>query len=115
MSEEVYGASTIKRRQRATKSEMDRRAKAILDIVEEIRPCTVRQVFYQAVVRGFVDKTEKDYSRVQRMLVQLRRDSRPGLGCHRRQHALDAKARKLLRRGGRDSDHGEDVPTRPLA
>jgi hypothetical protein len=74
MSEEVYGASAIKRRQRATKSEMDRRAEAILDIVEEIRPCTVRQVFYQAVVRGLVPKTEKDYRRVQRMLVQVRRD-----------------------------------------
>jgi hypothetical protein len=74
MNAEVYGASTIKRRQRATRSKMDRRAKDIRGIVEEIRPCTVRQVFYQAVVRGVVPKTEKDYRRVQRMLVQLRRD-----------------------------------------
>jgi hypothetical protein len=34
----------------------------------------VRQVFYQAVVRGVVDKTEAAYGKVQRALADLRRD-----------------------------------------
>jgi len=35
---------------------------------------TVRQVFYQAVVRNLIEKSEAGYSRVQRALVQMRRD-----------------------------------------
>ena len=35
---------------------------------------TVRQVFYQAVVRDFVEKTEKGYGYVQRDLVKMRWD-----------------------------------------
>ena len=32
---------------------------ALVAIVEEIQPATVRQVFYQATVRGLIDKTER--------------------------------------------------------
>ena len=53
----VYETSHINRR-RATKAEMEARAEALIDIVSEIEPCTVRQVFYQATVRGIVEKTE---------------------------------------------------------
>ena len=38
-----------------------------------MQPCTVRQVFYQATVRGLVDKTELGYAKVQRALADLRR------------------------------------------
>jgi len=69
----VYEASQIKRG-RATKAEMESRAEALIDIVDEIAPCTVRQVFYQATVRGVVEKTEAGYGKVQRQLAQLRRD-----------------------------------------
>jgi methylphosphotriester-DNA--protein-cysteine methyltransferase len=69
----VYDTSHIKRR-RATKAEMEARAEALIDIVLEISPCTVRQVFYQATVRGVIEKTEAGYGKVQRLLVQLRRD-----------------------------------------
>ncbi len=69
----VYVASLINRR-RATKAEMEARAEALIDIVFEISPCTVRQVFYQATVRGVIEKTEAGYGKVQRLLVQLRRD-----------------------------------------
>ena len=34
---------------------------------------TVRQVFYQATVRGIVEKTEAGYTKVQTDLVQMRR------------------------------------------
>jgi hypothetical protein len=53
---------------------METRHAAIYDIVEEIQPCGVRQAFYQTVVRGLMDKTEADYDKVQRALVQMRRD-----------------------------------------
>ena len=45
----------------------------LLDIVSEMQPMTVRQVFYQATVRGFVDKSEAGYSKVQINLVHMRR------------------------------------------
>ena len=53
----VYETSHIKRR-RATKAEMEARASALIDIVVEIAPATVRQVFYQATVRGVIEKTD---------------------------------------------------------
>ncbi|MGH7106804.1 MAG: hypothetical protein ACREFT_09875 [Acetobacteraceae bacterium] len=49
---------------------------ALERIVHEIAPCTVRQVFYQATVRGAIEKTEGGYDRVQRALVVLRRTGR---------------------------------------
>lgn len=52
---------------------MRERHAALVAIVREIQPCTVRQVFYQATVRGVVDKTEASYSKVQIALVALRR------------------------------------------
>ena len=58
---------------RATRAEMEARAEALIDIVTEIEPCTVRQVFYQATVRGVVEKTEGGYIKVQRQLADLRR------------------------------------------
>jgi len=46
---------------------------ALAEIVEEIQPCTVRQVFYQATVRGLIEKSEAGYGKVQIALVALRR------------------------------------------
>ena len=69
----AFVASPIKR-QRATKAEMlDRRA-ALLSIVSAMQPMTVRQVFYQASVRGVVEKSEAGYGKVQRDLADMRRD-----------------------------------------
>jgi hypothetical protein len=49
----------------------------LYEIVEPQQPMTVRQVFYQAVVRGYVHKTDKGpgngYGFVQRDLVDMRR------------------------------------------
>ncbi len=39
-----------------------------------MKPMTVRQVFYQATVRGIVDKTEAGYCKVQTDLTLMRRD-----------------------------------------
>ena len=51
-----------------------------LAIVRDIEPCGVRQGFYQAVVRGLMDKSHSDYDKVQRALVKMRRDGRVPYG-----------------------------------
>lgn len=75
----VYEACPLKRR-RATSHEMQERRDALVDIVAGIAPCTVRQTFYQATVRGIVDKSEAGYGMVQRMLVELRRSGAVSYG-----------------------------------
>ena len=67
----VYQASPIKRR--STKAEVEQRREALHDIVAAMRPMTVRQVFYQATVRGIVEKAETGYSKVQTDLTVMRR------------------------------------------
>jgi hypothetical protein len=69
----LYQASPLKRHRR-TKAELLDFKTALAAIVDEIKPCTVRQCFYQASVRGVCDKTETGYGQVQRALVELRRD-----------------------------------------
>ena len=48
------------------------RRRLLYDIVLEMEPMTVRQVFYQATVRGVVPKTEKGYQLVVADLCRLR-------------------------------------------
>ena len=57
MTAPAYQASPIKRI-RATKAEVEARREALLDIIDDGKPMTVRQVFYQATVRGLVEKAE---------------------------------------------------------
>jgi hypothetical protein len=73
MPTKAYATSRIKHA-RATAAEMEERRQALFAIVEEIQPATVRQVFYQAVVRGPIEKTEAAYEKVQRAIVALRRE-----------------------------------------
>ncbi len=71
---EVYETSLVKpQRHRSTADEVWRRRAGILEIVKQIRPATVRQVFYQASVHGIVEKTEAGYAKVQSDLVWMRR------------------------------------------
>jgi hypothetical protein len=44
----------------------------LYEIVKEQQPMTVRQVFYRAVVKGYVGKTDKGYGCVQRDLADMR-------------------------------------------
>ena len=69
----AYQTSPIKRH-RATRAELEQRRDALFDIVANMRPMTVRQVFYQATVRGIVEKTENGYAKVQTDLAEMRRD-----------------------------------------
>ena len=54
MTAAVYQSSPIKR-VRATKAKVAERREALLDIIDGGKPMTVRQVFYQATVRGIVE------------------------------------------------------------
>src|SRR5258708_26671007 len=81
----VYNPRYIKRRasknafrhkalsSRSTKAEIDGRRDALRSIVAAMRPMTVRQVFYQATVRGIIEKTETGYTKEKTDLIQMRR------------------------------------------
>jgi hypothetical protein len=73
MTSQLYQASHIKRH-RATRGEVTERRWALYRIVAAMRPMTVRQAFYQATVRGIVEKTEAGYNKVQNDLVVMRRE-----------------------------------------
>ena len=66
------GTSPTKRRR--TKTEMAAMRAALIAIIDEAAPMTVRQVYYQAVTRGLIDKTEQEYKAICRLLVLMRRD-----------------------------------------
>jgi hypothetical protein len=68
----AYQASSIKRA-RSTRAEVEARREALLKIVDGGKPMTVRQVFYQATVRGLVEKAESGYAKVQTDLTVMRR------------------------------------------
>lgn len=76
---ETYEARPINTRKepgqmRRTPQQMDRLKYLLYEIVEEFQPMTVRQVFYQMVSRGAVEKTEAEYNTtVGRLLVQMRK------------------------------------------
>ena len=60
-------------RDRRTKAEVATIRKAIVDILSEDHPQTVRQVFYALTVRGVIAKAEIEYKRtVIRLLVEMR-------------------------------------------
>jgi len=71
----VYEASTIKRR-RATRAEMEERAEFLIDYAAEHGPVTVRGLYYQAEVHSVpgIDKTDSSYVKVQRQVLNLRRE-----------------------------------------
>lgn len=60
---------------RRTKAEIDALKAGLFDIVEEFKPMTVRQVFYQAVSHGLIDKSEAEYKQtVVRLLTRMRKN-----------------------------------------
>jgi hypothetical protein len=74
---EIYEASPVKRR-RATTHEMEERAEFLIKYAEEHGPVTVRQLYYQCEVHGVpgIDKDDSSYAKVQRQILQLRREKR---------------------------------------
>jgi hypothetical protein len=78
MMTEVYGASPVKGRRRATRTEMAERARFLIDYAEQHGPVTVRGLYYRAEVVGLpgIDKTDGSYNKVQRQVLLLRRGGR---------------------------------------
>jgi len=75
-SEMTYGTRAIKSRSRRTKAEMVLLKDAIIDILADYHPMTVRQVFYRMVARGLISKDERSYRAIQRLLLGLRETER---------------------------------------
>lgn len=60
---------------RRTRHDIRQLRAELLDVIEQYKPMTVRQVYYQAVSRGLIDKTEAAYKNVIcRLLGDMRRD-----------------------------------------
>ena len=70
---DVYETSQIKKRHRMTRAEKRELQVALYNIIWAQQPMTVRQVFYQATVRGLIEKTDSGYDKIQRQLVEMRR------------------------------------------
>ena len=71
---DVYQACPT-RRSRRTKAAISSIRDAIVDVIGEDPPMTVRQVFYQLVARGVIEKTEEQY---QGTVIRLMTDMRIG-------------------------------------
>jgi hypothetical protein len=71
-----YSTSTagVRSPVKSTFEEVRLRRKALVEIVNEVSPATVRQIFYQATVRGVVPKTEAGYVKVALDLKYLREE-----------------------------------------
>jgi hypothetical protein len=68
----VYQSRPLKRFRR-TKTAIEDLKNDLYDVVQEIHPATVRQIFYQAVGRGLVEKTEAAYKNtIVRLLTDMR-------------------------------------------
>jgi hypothetical protein len=71
----VYGTSPLKpKRTRRTRAELAQLDEALVAIVAEYQPMSVRGGFYRAEVAKLVPKEETGYDVVQRELVKLRRN-----------------------------------------
>jgi hypothetical protein len=72
---EILSAMVNKTRLRRTKAEMSVIRESIKSLLAEVSPMTVRQVFYQLVVRGVLEKSEREYkATVIRLLTEMRMD-----------------------------------------
>src|SRR5262245_17312434 len=75
VAKRVYGSSPIKRIRR-TKATLGMLSTELVLLIGSYKPMTVRQVYYQAVSRGLIEKTEKAYKLVCRLLAEMRRNGR---------------------------------------
>jgi hypothetical protein len=75
---ELYQARPLNGRRRATREEMEERARFLIHYAAQHGPVTVRQLYYQAEVHGApgIDKTESGYDKIQRQVLDLRRAAR---------------------------------------
>ncbi len=69
-------SGTPRKRKRRTSAELRTLDARLYWIAHEHQPCTVRQVYYRAVVAGLCDKTASGYNLVQRRMLAMRREGR---------------------------------------
>ncbi len=67
-----YETGPVKNKRR-TKVEIEALESALYTLAEALRPCSVRQLYYQAVAKELIDKTESEYKSVCRILSNMRR------------------------------------------
>lgn len=67
-----YGARPIKRARRS-RDDMGTLKIELSKVLSEIQPATLRQLYYQAVSRKLIPKTEQAYKTIGRVLVLMRR------------------------------------------
>src|ERR1017187_1801967 len=71
----MHGALCLAKRRRRTKAEIRVLRDALYHILAARHPQTARQLYYQAVTAGLIEKTEAAYQRiVVRLLGQMRED-----------------------------------------
>lgn len=61
-------------RHRRTQNEVATLKEFLLRLCADLRPLTIRSLFYRAVSAGVVEKDEKEYKTIQRLTRQMRRD-----------------------------------------
>lgn len=66
-------SGTPHKRKRRTKAELETLDAQLYRLVRENRPCTVRQIYYRAVVHYLCDKDDSGYNLIQRRLLTMRR------------------------------------------
>jgi len=109
----VYQPRSIKRA-RATKSEVEARREALLDIIEAGRPMTVRQVFYQATVHGLIEKAESGYGKVKTDLIIMRRDGSLAYDWLADNTRWQRKPRTFQQRRASSQGHRGVLPQEPV-
>lgn len=57
-----------------TRQELDALETSLYQITNELRPMTIRSLFYRAVSAGIVDKTEREYKTIVRVTGKLRKN-----------------------------------------
>lgn len=72
MSPAVYQARQTKHKVRPTRAQTERLRAALYEIVDESKPTGLRFVYYRAVARGLVEKSDGGYNKVQYALMQMR-------------------------------------------
>lgn len=74
MTQTIEGACPI-RRGRRTKGDIETIRQTIMEVVGDDPPMTVRQIFYQLVTRGVIEKTEAEYQgTIIRLMAEMRLD-----------------------------------------
>jgi hypothetical protein len=65
-----------RRRGRPPDPAVERRRTALIELADDLKPATVRQIFYVATVRGLVEKAETGYDKIGNDLTLLRKNGR---------------------------------------